>query len=224
MELFKNTANAFAEYLYAHGYPKNSVAFEWGDRTHAVDIAVLDLYTNMPISIYEVKGVKDIVTIRNAIAQLKRFYKEFSYPINYGVVFTKKTHPYFEYADVTEYVNGTKELESINQLNSILSESNEPVAYEGRSQSAKSSLIKEQKAKKERYSAGLIVFSWIIMPIIIAGVIILDATGTYKISSDRLIVYGLGILTALIPFIKEVKFGDYSLSLRNQKGEDQNKD
>jgi len=52
MELHRATANAFVDYLISHGYPPESLAFEWGDKDHAVDISVLDLDTNTPVAIY----------------------------------------------------------------------------------------------------------------------------------------------------------------------------
>ena len=56
MELYRNTADLFINYLKRHGYPEECIALEYGNKQYAIDIAILARDMITPIAIYEIKG------------------------------------------------------------------------------------------------------------------------------------------------------------------------
>ena len=91
MELHKNTANAFINYLKLHGYPVDRIVTEYKIGKYAVDIAVLDEDINLPVAIYEVKGQKTENSINFVIKQLNRYIRELGYSVQAGAIFSKET-------------------------------------------------------------------------------------------------------------------------------------
>ena len=52
---------------------------------------------------------------------------------------------------------------------------------------------------------------WIIIPIIVIALLVLDALGIYIFNSERLMVLGIGLLIILLPFFSEVSLKDFSV-------------
>lgn len=218
MELHKNTANAFAKYLSSHGYPKDSIAFEWVDNKFRVDIAILDISTNIPIAIYEVKERKDENDFRRGVGQLVRYVNFIDLPITCGLVFPKQESPYFEYCDVTDIVSGTTQ-KSLNEVK-FYSDDVEPLSYYNQKISSKSMIVEKRKKENRRTINWFKIFCWMGVPITSLVLIILDRTGCLPLTSDRLIIDGVCLLFFFLPFIPsfviEIKFGDYSVLFRDE--------
>lgn len=70
-----------------------------------------------------------------------------------------------------------------------------------------------QKNRKNHNYMRLIC--WIILPVSIIAVLILDALKLYTFNTERLFVIGLCILVVLIPFIKEITVKDISIVREN---------
>lgn len=56
---------------------------------------------------------------------------------------------------------------------------------------------------------------WIIVPIIVVALLVLDALGLYIFNSERLMVLGIGLLIILLPFFNEISLKNLSVK-RNQ--------
>lgn len=52
---------------------------------------------------------------------------------------------------------------------------------------------------------------WIILPIALIALLILDATGIYTFTAERLLVLGVGLLIILLPFFSEISVKDVSV-------------
>jgi len=89
----------------------------------------------------------------------------------------------------------------------------EPLYYANLSLSAKSNKIEEQRIQKKNSGKALQWISWVIIPVLVLGVMILDGCEIYKLTTERIIVFTIGLIIVFAPFIREIKIGDYSLSL-----------
>lgn len=222
MQSYKNTTNIFAEYLISHGYPKECIAFEWGEKNNLADIVVLDLDTNIPIAIYEIKGMKTEDNFKMSIKQLRKFYAHLKYPVNYGIVFSKDTTPFFEFFDVTKEINAGDEipLKSIEEHG----DEKEPLNYRNRSQGIKSSVINEQNMKNSRSVDIIKIISWLIIPLIIIGLLLLDAFRIFVFTSERLLMYGITVIVVFLPFIGQIRLGMYTFTLKGEENEKKGKE
>lgn len=70
---------------------------------------------------------------------------------------------------------------------------------------------------KKRHADYLIIVSWIIVPLIIALFVVLDALGIYTFNTERLIVLGIGLIIILLPFFNEITLKDISLKQNKSK-------
>ena len=69
------------------------------------------------------------------------------------------------------------------------------------------------KMKKKLNCIHLIC--WIIIPLAIMTVLILDGLKLYIFNTERLIVIGVCIIVVLIPFFKEITIKNFSLKKEN---------
>lgn len=77
-------------------------------------------------------------------------------------------------------------------------------------------------AKKRR--ADIFKFiCWIIIPIIVLVLVLLDALSVYNFNKDRLCVLGISLLIILLPFINEIKLKNFSFK-RQDKDKDKDED
>lgn len=74
--------------------------------------------------------------------------------------------------------------------------------------------------KKKGQSDQLNPLCWIILPMIIAGLLILDALGIYIFNMQRLIVLGFGLMIVLLPSFNEFSIKDFSFK-RSRKNDDE---
>ena len=72
--------------------------------------------------------------------------------------------------------------------------------------------LSQRKKKKNNY---IRLICWIILPISIITVLILDALKLYKFNTERLIVIGVCVLVVLIPFVKEITVKNISITKEN---------
>ncbi len=219
MELEKNTANAFINYLIQHGYPKESIAIEWGDKNYSVDIAILDLDTNIPISIYEIKGKKNKSSYEFGIKQLKRYTSNLGYAVKTGLIFGKDGSPYFEYYDVTNavYSDAPIDWEELRQQERIV----EPYKYESLLAGSKSKIIDKKKKDQKKYVDKFKRECWFVITPIMLILLVLEYLGKYTFTTERLIVLGVLLVVIILPYFKAIKIGDVSLD-RDTKEEKKN--
>ena len=219
MNLYKNTANAFIEYLIKHGYPQESIALEWGNETHRIDVAILDEDLNLPVAIYEIKGEKNRNSINMGVRQLRMYKNNIGYPVKAGLVFGVDTQPYFEYIDVSEYLNNeSTDLNYLLQIKS-LSDKNEPDNYSNLSSSIKPKIEQKNKDRKKKKIETFNKMCWIFVCPFIFIMLLLNAFDLYDFTFERLMAIGALIVIFILPFFTEIKFGDVFL-VRNNKRHD----
>lgn len=208
MELYKNTANAFIEYLKKHGYPEDRIVTEWGNGKYRIDIAVLDNNRAMPVAIYEVKGTKTKESFNSGLAQLRRYMDFLGYPVEAGLVFSKSISPFFEFVNLSGQYNDIQSDQKM--VDELISTAAEPISYENIRLSAEPKIQNSLKKKKERKLNTFNIVSWV-MAFVTFVFLVLEFLGIIAFTTERMIVYGIVILLTILPFYSELKFGDLSL-------------
>lgn len=64
----------------------------------------------------------------------------------------------------------------------------------------------------KRHASDLLkIICWLLAPLAMAALLVLDALGIYVFSTERLLVLGVGLLVILLPFFAEIKFQNLHL-------------
>ncbi len=63
---------------------------------------------------------------------------------------------------------------------------------------------------------GLGLICWIVIPLAVIILLVLDGAGVYSLTAERLIVLGAGLLVILLPFFSEITVKN--ISLKKDKG------
>ena len=71
--------------------------------------------------------------------------------------------------------------------------------------------MKDVSQKSRRNHSYIRLICWIIIPVAIITLLILDALKLYTFNTERLIVIGVCILAVLIPFFKEITVKNISI-------------
>lgn len=75
---------------------------------------------------------------------------------------------------------------------------------------------KSSRKKKRRRLLNRICFiCWVIVPVSILSLLILDGMGLYYFNTERLLIIGACILVLLIPFFSEITVKSVSLKKEN---------
>lgn len=196
------------ERLKQLGYPDEAIATEWKTRNCWIDIIVFDDVTNIPLMIVECKCVKNAHSLEAVGNQLRMYSDSLDYPVRaYAAVSTE--------TDAFEFYDFTERLKDPSIPISQCGPTDIP-AYETIKTGAKNKFMDSQKKKKRKYITGLRVVCWGIIPILTVGLGILDATGLYPLTTERLILLGILLLSLLLPFFGEVKEGELTLSHKRE--------
>lgn len=71
--------------------------------------------------------------------------------------------------------------------------------------------MKKALKKNLKQKNPIRIICWLIIPIAITALLVLDGIGVYYFNTERLLVIGLCILVALIPFFSEITIKNISL-------------
>ncbi len=71
--------------------------------------------------------------------------------------------------------------------------------------------------RRKKSIDGLKAVCWIILPIAVITLLILDASGVYAFTAERLLVLGVGLLIILLPFFSEISFKNVSVKREKKK-------
>lgn len=74
--------------------------------------------------------------------------------------------------------------------------------------------MKKSSRKKRRIDC-LKIICWIIVPMAVVVLIILDALNIYTFNTERLLVLGIGLLVVLLPFFSEITIKNLSVKRNN---------
>ena len=70
---------------------------------------------------------------------------------------------------------------------------------------------KHHKRTRKNKLSGIGLLCWIIAPLAIISLLILDAIGLYAFNTERLLVIGVCLLIALIPYVEEISIKSFSI-------------
>ena len=213
MELYKNTADAFVNYLKRHGYPDESISVEWGTPQCSIDIAVLanDLIT--PIAIFEIKGRKTRDAIDRGISQLKRAVHFFDITVPCNLVFASDNNVEFEVVDVTGNVYNNEEIDYSFLLTP--QPLKKPVSYNNLQAGSTGKILSKTIRKKQKRIDRIKWVCWLLFPIVAIAILVLDAIDVYHITALRLAVVGAIIIIVLIPFFSEISIKEISFKRKD---------
>lgn len=79
--------------------------------------------------------------------------------------------------------------------------------------------MRKKLSRKKKNLNRIHLICWIIIPVAIITLLVLDGLKLYMFNVERLIIIGACIFVVLIPFFKEITIKDFSL----KKGEDDEK-
>lgn len=208
MELHKNTAEFFINYLKRHGYPDESIVLEWGNNKCAFDIAVVAEDCVTPVALFEIKGQKTPKSVTMGIQQMRRAYKMLKISVPCSLVFGITNEPYFEVVDVSNYMCN----EDAIDVTSIMEPHHltKPISYRNIQAGASSKIIAKKVEEKRERLDKLHPICWILFPLLAIALLVLDALDIYVLSTLRLVVIGATVIIVLLPFFSEITIKDFS--------------
>lgn len=206
MRTERETESLVVEKLISCGYPKESIIAEYPiSKTCRADIVVVDVKTQIPVMLIEVKAShytnRDIESIM--YEQLKRYYSEFNIPLKVVGAYFDMHEGKFRYIDFTDAIKAQDYGQKVD--NYLFP------TYKELINGAKQKIIKQKEIKQQSSINVLKILCWCILPLICVLALILDAFAIYTFSNHRLIVMGIGMGLTLIPCFKEISVGEISL-------------
>ena len=70
--------------------------------------------------------------------------------------------------------------------------------------------MKKSLSRNKNFSC-IHIICWIVIPMVIITLLVLDALKLYMFNTERLIIIGACIFVVLIPFFKEITIKDFSI-------------
>ena len=206
------------EELQKAGYPKQSIIPEGQiDSRRYVDFLVIDLKTELPMMIIEVKvcSERTRTSVRQlAFRTLKNYYEKCATPVKAIIAVLDKDEKKLELIDCTEAIKEDN-IEMIVRNYMLPS-------YELLTIGARQKSITKKKEKQENNYLTLKWICWLILPLVCVTFVLLDAFDVYPFTTLRLFVIGAGALVTLIPCFKEIKIGEISLKQEIEKQKQEN--
>lgn len=185
------------------GYPKDAIVAGWRSKNHRIDIVVFDESTKIPLMFVECKSIREQYDYAALVRSLRNLSKCFDCPVRAFVAFAGKSG--VDFYDFTDEVSDDSRLASDFKPVSVPS-------YDTLRIGAENKYINAQKEKRKTYVTGLKVVCWIIIPLLIIALFLLDALSCYHLTTERLILFGGLLLSILLPFFGEIKVGEITLS------------
>jgi len=175
------------EDMIAIGYRLNS-------RTE-VDFAVIDRITNLPIMIFEIKGVKN----QRSIDSARKFIRNIG--AHYGKI-SARVYMAFLMDD------NSFDIEEVNPINgATINKEVKPLDlnYRLNRNSVVSETAKKKEEEKERVIDSLSIVSWILATLIAIGYVVLKVVD-YSITTIDIAILGAIIGLVLLPFANKIRF------------------
>lgn len=217
MEREKGLLVSLIEYLTAHGYPEETLVFDWKvDATHKVDLAVIEPTSNKPIALFELKRQNNPQTLNMAIRQLQAYAKALGDDqIPTYIVFPAEGTPPFEIFFLRRSISEdnhelTAQIERIPDYSVMKS-----------SKIRKEILEAEKKRKSTLDWFQVICF---LLSIALVVLLVLEFLGKVKLTPERLVLIGAIIGLIVVPVASKLKilgveFERYKKEDRPKKGD-----
>lgn len=194
----KNLIENLKQYLISHGYPENSMIAEYKLGKYRADLVVIDIETNSPMQLFELKSNNNKRNVEMGRQQLSKFLQE-ARKLNADVigylVFPDDNLPFFKIIN--------PETESTKKDNFDLNYQDQIV----RSRSAKTEIIKTKKVEtvdefKKKINILLEVLSIIF---------VLDVLEILNLNNIHLYLILIMILLYVLPYYEEIKIFNFEL-------------
>ncbi len=194
----KNLIENLKQYLIRHGYPENSMIAEYKLGKYRADLVVIDIETNSPMQLFELKSNNNKRNVDMGRQQLSKFLQE-ARKLNADVigylVFPNDNSPFFKIIN--------PETESTKKDNFDLNYQDQIV----RSRSAKTEIIKTKKVEtvdefKKKINILLEVLSIIF---------VLDVLEILNLNNIHLYLILIMILLYVLPYYEEIKIFNFEL-------------
>ncbi len=212
-KIYENAEQEVFKKLIHCGYPKNSIIMEARiNNQYIADIIVIDIKTNIPLMIIEVKVAnhsnKNLV-INRAYSVLCRFYNNINEPVKTIAAIFSIDKNELEFIDCTEAI---KERDA-----KYLVKKYTLPTYDMLTSGSLEKVIEGIENKQTKRINVLKHLCWELFPIICICLLVLDACDIYVLSTLRLMVIAACFLVLLIPCFKEIKIGEISLKEQIEK-------
>ena len=76
-----------------------------------------------------------------------------------------------------------------------------------------------RRHRRRRHISAIGALCWIASPLAMITLLFLDGTGIYPFSKERLLVIGIGVLVALLPFFEEISVKTISFKKERKDAE-----
>lgn len=197
--------NEFAKSLIKFGYPVETIVFEYkvaqSTSQGMVDLAVIDKVTNEPLSVFELKVLRERSSEsqlkKQGEAQLLKYINSMGNPQIPAYLVIAKTLTDFEIFPFEADENGIRELSSPIPLESLMQ-------YEVLSNRSKASAIGVKKREIRKATDWFKIACWV-CAVIAAALAICDNVGIVAISTTQLALIGVAISLIIIPFSRKLK-------------------
>lgn len=213
----KKLVESIIENLKSMDYPEKCIAVEWGNRYLSVDIAVLAYDLVTPLALYELKTIKSGETIKHGIQYLRKAALTMDINVKCYLAFCKDDKPYFELYDVTGIIYSNEEIDIVSVLKNMAI--SEPLLYKTLQNGIDGKIKKNLKEKRQKRIDRIKPVCWILIPLFIAAIVLLDAFKIYELTTIRLIAFGGLIVIILIPFYNEISLKDLTLKRKEKTNE-----
>ncbi len=224
--IHSNIISRLIDDIKAKGIPEKNIAIEWnllkeGDRIFRIDVAILDDSLEVPLIIFEVKPKFNEQEYSNALKQLKSYAHRIKVPISCWLITPDEKFPYIKYYELTEQVYSNSEAFQ-NLTPSVFRTLDFTAKAQNLSADVKMAKNKERNEEEKNAVQRIITFSWIVFPIIVFLLVLLDRLCILLLTTERLIVYAVATVISLLPFVREIRYGDYSFSFIKDEEKDKN--
>lgn len=190
-------------------YPVDSIIPDYRIDNVRADIVIFDNESDIPIAIIECKAINNVHSVEASIGQLRYIYEKFNYPVHtFAAVFKEGVN--YDIYDFTDRIR-----DNTIAIDDCLLE--DFPNYTTLKKENKSKLFSVRKKRKKQYIDGLRKVCWRYIPIGMLIVLIFDGIGLYSLNIERLVAFGIIILSLLVPFFGEIKFGDLTLTNKKEK-------
>lgn len=187
-------------------YPENSIVSnaQLLSREFISDFLIVDKKTAMPVMTIETKCFKtDKLRVEKmAFDFLARQINEYNNPIKAVAAIVDDTRS-IEFVDFTEAIH-------LNDFNFRIENYSLPSYSLLTTGTAQKVLINEKTRQKKKINQ-LKLICWFILPLMYICLFCLDYCGHYEISIHRLILFGMLVLSTLLPCFQEIKIGEIEL-------------
>lgn len=77
---------------------------------------------------------------------------------------------------------------------------------------------KKTTRKNGKLKSGIVLICWVIIPLALTALLVLDGIGLYKFNTERLLVIGACVLVVMIPFFEEITIKNLSIKKEHNSG------